>query len=127
MLSKGMIEKDLNELKNWDLKWALAAYAGIKEITTIGASGFGVITGNYVVIPGKNGKPEKRIKEVRPYSEHDHCEILNAFDLKFEEVGIEFVYRVDGVGEFRSIHQSDAKARAIIAQLTGKSEIPFWQ
>ena len=127
MANKGMIEKDLNNLKGLDLQWALAKYASEKHITTLGPMGVGVITGEKIVIKGEDGKPDRSVSEVRPYSDYDHLEILNSFDLDFVEEGVFFIYSVEGVGKFRSVHQSDAKARAIIATCTGKLSIPFPQ
>lgn len=127
MANKGMIEKDLNDLKGMDLQWALAVYASEKKIANLGPMGFGVITGERIVVEGKNGNPDRRISEIRPYLDEDHFEILKSFDLDFVEEGIDFIYSVEGVGKFRSVHQSDAKARAIIATRTGKSSILFPQ
>ncbi|WP_460143147.1 hypothetical protein [Pseudomonas sp. S3_B08] len=122
-----MIEKDLNDLKGMDLQWALAVYASEKKIANLGPMGLGVITGEKIVVEGKNGDSDRRISEIRPYSDEDHFEILKSFDLDFVEEGIDFIYSVEGVGKFKSVLQSDAKARAIIATCTGKSSILFPQ
>ncbi len=127
MANKGMIEKDLNDLKGMDLQWALAVYASEKKIANLGPMGLGVITGEKIVVEGKNGDSDRRISEIRPYSDEDHFEILKSFDLDFVEEGIDFIYSVEGVGKFKSVLQSDAKARAIIATCTGKSSILFPQ
>jgi hypothetical protein len=119
--------KHLNKLKDWDLKWALAFYVGDKEIRRMVPGHFGIVTPLTYVIKGENGKPDEIVNtdRIRPYSEQDHYDLLASFNLDCVDDDDGYTYKVENVGSFRSIHQNEAKARAIIAMKTGKSEVDF--
>lgn len=119
--------KHLDRLKDWDLKWALAFYAGEKEIRRMIPGHFGIVTPVTSVVKGEDGRPDEILHtdKIRPYCEKDHYDLLASFDLRYVEDDRGFTYSVASVGDFTSIHQADAKARAIIAMKTGRSEVEF--
>ncbi|MFJ3431034.1 MULTISPECIES: hypothetical protein [Pseudomonas] len=119
--------KHLDDLEGWDLKWALARCAGEKEIRRMVPGHFGIVTPVTYVVKGENGKPDEIVNtdRIRPYSERDHADLLASFNLNCVDDDKGYTYSVKNVGDFRSIHQSDAKARAIIAMKTGKLEVDF--
>lgn len=125
MAIKGMAPKNLNDLEGWDLIWAMAKYVSGKDIKSVGSLGFGYLSGEMLSVPDEDGGPDKKKPEMRLYTLEDHRKLLSSFDPPFEEEGVTFIYRVEGVGEFRGIHQSEVKARAVIAMHTNSNSVDF--
>ncbi|WP_348971423.1 hypothetical protein [Pseudomonas atacamensis] len=122
-----MTKKNLNDLEGWGLIWALAVYAGEKEIIPVGATQFGYLTGEMVVVKkGKNGERDQRSHGVHIYTPEDHKRLLSKFDLEpLETDDGMFHYTVDNVGVVEGDHKSEVKARAIIANRVRCIEVDF--
>ncbi|GLH47664.1 MULTISPECIES: hypothetical protein [Pseudomonas] len=124
---------DIIALKGWQLRYALATYVGDLETTDTPSLRFThgepfsvmemVDRPAYRLEDGSviEGKRVKK-KEPRALRSDELRSILDKYDIPVEEVGIDFVYTVDG-RTFKDIFQDEAKARAIIAMVTKQESV----
>ncbi|CAH0236761.1 hypothetical protein SRABI130_02885 [Pseudomonas sp. Bi130] len=124
---------DVNALKGWQLRYALATHVGnleTKETPSLrftNGEPFSVMEmvdrpayrlGDGSVIEGKKVKQ----KEPRALRSDELRAILDQYDIPVKEDGKDFVYTVDG-HTFKDIFQDEAKARAIIALVTRQQSV----
>ncbi len=125
-MSKGMTKKSLNDLVGWGLIWALAKYAGDKEIISVGSVYFGYLTGDLVTIKNDQDGRDRRVAGVHIYTLDDHKKLLSTFDLiPAETTDGSYRYTIFGVGDVYGFDHVEVKARAVIAEKLKCLEVDF--
>lgn len=125
-MSNGMTKKSLNDLVGWGLIWALAKYAGDKEIIRVGSVYFGYLTGELVTIKSEDDGRDRRVSGVHIYTPDDHKKLLSTFDLNPVETDDgNYRYSIDGVGDVYGFDRGEVKARAVIAEKLKCLEVDF--
>lgn len=129
-----LVAVEINKLKGWQLRYALATHVGkletrvTRHLTFFHGEPFSVMEmadrpayrlGDGSVIEGKWVDDQK---EPRALRSDELRAILDHYPIPEEEEGIYFVYKVDGQ-TFKDIFQDEAKARAIIAQVTRQESV----
>lgn len=127
------IPVDISALKGWQLRYALATHVGnleTKETPSLRfthGEPFSVMEmvdrqayrlGDGSAIEGKRVQQ----KEPRALRSDELRAILDQYDIPMKEDGIDYVYTVDD-HTFKDIFQDEAKARAIIAMVTGQKSV----
>lgn len=125
-MSYRMTKKSLNDLQGWGLIWALAKYAGDKEIIRIGPIYFGYLTGELISIKSEEDGRERRVSGVHIYDLKDHRELLSTFDLEPTETDDgSYRYSIFGVGDVYGLDHGEVKARAVVAEKLRSLEVGF--
>lgn len=129
-----LVAVEISKLKGWQLRYALATHVGNLEIRVTPhlrfthGEPFSVMEmadrqayrlGDGSPIEGKRVDDQK---EPRALRSDELRAILDRYPIPVEEEELNFVYKVDGQ-TFKDIFQDEAKARAIIAQVTRKQSV----